>query len=100
MTLDDWVPWWRQQGEDGLRRVLMESWDPIGVADVPDAADEYDSYVPAVGAKLKAEASVEEIARYLSFVRTRLMSLPPNPAADRRAADCALTWYVAATDTL
>jgi hypothetical protein len=25
--------------------VLMREWDPIGVADVPEAQDEYDSYI-------------------------------------------------------
>jgi len=28
-----------------IRRVLMEAWDPIGVSDIPEAADEYDSYI-------------------------------------------------------
>jgi len=26
-----------------IRAILMADWDPIGVNDVPDAADEYDS---------------------------------------------------------
>jgi hypothetical protein len=28
--------------ETKIRPVLMEDWDPIGVSDVPEAADEYD----------------------------------------------------------
>jgi hypothetical protein len=28
-----------------IRSVLMDDWDPIGVQGVPEAADEYDSYV-------------------------------------------------------
>jgi hypothetical protein len=28
-----------------IRRVLMEHWDPIGVAGIPEAADEYDGYI-------------------------------------------------------
>jgi len=31
-----------------IRRVLMEEWDAIGVSDIPEAADEYDSYVGEV----------------------------------------------------
>ena len=28
-----------------IRAALMQHWDPIGVADIPEAADEYDSYL-------------------------------------------------------
>ncbi len=28
-----------------IRAVLMREWDPIGVADFPQAADEYESYI-------------------------------------------------------
>jgi hypothetical protein len=28
---------------DQVRDILRTAWDPIGVADVPEAADEYDS---------------------------------------------------------
>ena len=30
---------------DGIRRILLNDWDPIGVADIAEAQDEYDSYV-------------------------------------------------------
>jgi hypothetical protein len=28
-----------------IRHVLMDVWDPIGVKDIPQASDEYDSYL-------------------------------------------------------
>ena len=31
-----------------IRAVLMAEWDPIGVSDIPEAADEYDSYIGGV----------------------------------------------------
>jgi hypothetical protein len=31
-----------------IRRVLMERWDPIGVNGIPEAQDEYDSYIGGV----------------------------------------------------
>ena len=31
-----------------IRGVLMAEWDPIGVSDIPEAADEYDSYIGGV----------------------------------------------------
>lgn len=42
--LDAWNRWWRRRGEPGLRALLTTLWDPIGVAGVPEAKDEYDSY--------------------------------------------------------
>jgi hypothetical protein len=93
MSLDPWSTWWRTDGEDGLRRVLMESWDPIGIADQPAAADEYDSYVLALGGKLRAGATLEEIANYLSRIRGEQMGLLSHAAADLAAAKAVLRWY-------
>lgn len=40
----------------------MDQWDPIGVKDEPNAADEYDGYLGDILLLLKHNASVEEIA--------------------------------------
>ncbi len=32
--------------QSAIRKILMEEWDPIGVSDIPEAQDEYDSYIP------------------------------------------------------
>jgi hypothetical protein len=37
-------------GARGLRRVLMDEWDPIGVAHSVEAQDEYDTYLGISGA--------------------------------------------------
>ncbi|HEY1756822.1 MAG TPA: hypothetical protein VGG72_15730 [Bryobacteraceae bacterium] len=29
-----------------IKTALLKEWDPIGVGEVPEAQDEYDSYVP------------------------------------------------------
>jgi hypothetical protein len=34
--------------QESIRLVLLRDWDPIGVQDVPEAQDEYDSYVGGV----------------------------------------------------
>ena len=86
MTSDPWSLWWRRSGEAGLRKVLLNDWDPIGVDDVPEAADEYDSYLPQVAGRLRSGASVNEIASYLSHVRRDWMSLLSDGEADREAA--------------
>ena len=49
-----------------VREILMREWDPIGVADIPEAADEYDSYVGEVYVMLMdRRATQEQIAAYL-----------------------------------
>ena len=30
---------------DAIRRILLHDWDPIGVAEVVEAQDEYDGYI-------------------------------------------------------
>lgn len=48
-----------------IRRILMAEWDPIGVGDVPEAADEYDSYIGGVYKLLELGASQDDIGNYL-----------------------------------
>ena len=93
MSTDPWITWWRTDGEQGLGRVLMESYNQIGVADQPAAADEFDSYVPALGSMLKAGATPEEIASYLSRIRRDRTGLFSHAEADLAAARSVLKWY-------
>jgi hypothetical protein len=70
----------------------MSEWDPIGVNDTPEAADEYDDYIGPVLDLLNAKASSEQVAGYLREVETQRMSLtdaqgePLLPAEKRDAA--------------
>lgn len=73
-----------------LRRVLMDSWDPIGVRAVPEARDEYDAYVGRVYVMLMDQAaSAEEIAGWLYAVATGHMGLPPSPRLEERGRNAA-----------
>lgn len=58
-----------------IRRVLMSKWDPIGVNDIPEAADEYDSYIGDVFDLLRRNATDDEISEYLIWVETERMGL-------------------------
>ena len=79
-----------------IRRVLMSKWDPIGVADEPMAADEYDSYIGDVFELLKSNASSSRIGNYLREIETVRMGLidaqgqPLVPADHRKEAVAAL----------
>jgi hypothetical protein len=48
--------------------VLHYIWDPIGVAGIPQARDEYDSYVPQVVGRVRSSATPEEIASHLNRI--------------------------------
>ena len=75
----------KRRGGAGVRRLLMEKWDPIGVAGVPEAADEYDTYVGQVGRRLREGATAEEIAAYLTyFARSGWVSVPRRAPAKRK----------------
>ena len=70
--------------QDEIRAVLLQEWDPIGVKDVPEAADEYDGYIAGISALLRAGATDEQIAHHLSEIETKEMGL--RPAAQRSYA--------------
>jgi hypothetical protein len=73
MELAQYHQWWKHQGGQELRRLLLEHWDPIGVKDAPEAASEYDGYRAGVMQLLRSGASAEEIAEHLSQVEQERM---------------------------
>jgi hypothetical protein len=58
-----------------IKRIFLLEWDPIGVSDVPEAADEYDSCAFQVFTKLHQGASAASIAEYLRWVENDHMGL-------------------------
>jgi hypothetical protein len=52
-----------------IQQALLEEWDPIGVNEFPEARDEYDGYVGPVLELVLRHSSVEEIFKYLWWVR-------------------------------
>jgi len=53
-----------------IRRVFLEEWDPIGVADEPLAQDECDSYLGGTYDLLERDVPEAEIASRLYFIET------------------------------
>jgi hypothetical protein len=72
--------------------VLHYIWDPIGVRDVPQARDEYHSYLPQVFRMLREGQSAESIAGYLGKVTTETMGLSGKAEADLSAAAILISW--------
>ena len=75
-----------------IRAILMAKWDPIGVNEVAEAADEYDSYIGGVYELLERGASEESIRAYLREIEIRSMEMvnaarePLLPEGTRNAA--------------
>lgn len=61
--------------QESIREILWRDWDPIGVNDVPEASDEYDSYVGGVYRLLASRCSAEELIDHLFVIETQTMGL-------------------------
>ena len=79
--------------EEALRlrtdEVLHYLWDPIGIADCPQARDEYRAYLPEVFGMLISGKSEEEIAAYLVLVEDDRIGLTVTDSRKANAAHVA-----------
>jgi len=73
-----------------IRELLLREWDPIGVADVPEARSEYDAYAPRVYGLLARGAPAEEVAAYLAALDFGLAPVPSEHLRKVAEALCAL----------
>jgi len=71
----------------------MREWDPIGVAGIPEARDEYDSYLGLVADRLRTGAHGEVIAALLESIRCEWMEQQAEHAKDVQVADAIGKWY-------
>ena len=72
--------------------ILHYVWDPIGVAGLPQARDEYDSYVAQVFSLVRSGASEPEIAAFLAKIAADLMGLDQTQRCSARAASVLVDW--------
>jgi len=61
---------------DAIGEVLMQHWDPIGLADVPEARREYDGYIAPVYRILVGSRSEQELIEFLSQTASEIMGEP------------------------
>lgn len=66
-----------------IKRLLLIEWDPIGVKEIAEAQDEYDSYVPTIYKMLIERKSRHEIFEYLWWLETEHIGL----IGDRQATE-------------
>ena len=55
--------------------ILHYIWDPLGVRGVPQARDEYDSYLPKIFQLVRDETSADIIAQHLTDIVVNRMGL-------------------------
>jgi len=67
-----------------VRTVLLKEWDPLGVGDNPNLADEYDAYIPGILHLLEDHRTVGELERHLLGIEAK-WELTPDATASRAA---------------
>jgi hypothetical protein len=93
MELADYHQWWKHQGGQELRRLLMDQWDPIGVNGAPEAADEYDGYRGGVLQLLRDGASAAAVATHLARVERERMGFETTPERLQPVAEQLVRWH-------
>jgi hypothetical protein len=64
-----------------IRRVLLQTWDPLGIRGEPNAQDEYDTYSGGVCELLVSGATDDEISNHLWQIIKDRMGLDPARGA-------------------
>ena len=78
--------------------ILHYMWDPIGVAGIAQARDEYQSYLPQVFQLVLKNEPKEQIAAYLLDIEENRMGLSPNKEAAMEIAEVLLNTKEAIID--
>jgi hypothetical protein len=73
--------------QGAIPEVPLREWDPIGVADIPEAADEYDSYISQVHALLFRREPLYKLVDFLWWAETEHMGLAGNRRRSEQVAE-------------
>lgn len=99
---DRWDPG-NPENRERTRRLQREmrahllSWDPIGVADAPQAQDEYDSYISPLLHMLHRGESVDAIVSWLTNLVEHRIAVRSHPDRERQFAQTLTEWWAATT---
>ena len=72
---------------EAIRVILLQDWDPIGVSHIPEAQDEYDSYVNEVYGLLIRREPRHRLVDFLWWVETQHMGLRGSRQRTEQVAD-------------
>ena len=75
-----------------ISEVLHYIWDPIGVAGIPEARDEYDGYVNDILSLLRSDATDAAIVDFLVEIETNGMGIERPRSNSVEAVALLLRW--------
>ena len=61
-----------------VRAILLNDWDPIGVAGIRESADEYDGYVADIAQMVEAGSAVSALCKHLMMIEVERIGLSGN----------------------
>ena len=67
-----------------VNEVVHYLWDPIGVREVPEARNEYDSYSGIIFRKLVERTEKEKIKEYMISIQSETMGMEVGPAEENQ----------------
>jgi hypothetical protein len=74
--------------QESIHDILLRDWDPIGINDVSEAQDEYDSYIGGVYRLVASHYSIDQLVDYLATIESQTMGLDvPNRERLTRVAN-------------
>lgn len=69
------------------------AWDPIGVAELPNTADEYDCLLNPVMHQLQAGVSAAQLSDWLCRELVEHFDLTPDPSRELTVASGMCSWW-------
>jgi hypothetical protein len=74
-----------------IDEVVHYLWDPIGIAWLPEARDEYKGYIPEIFVRTKS-GQISEILAYMEWMVVERMGMDFNNSKALEIADILLQW--------
>jgi hypothetical protein len=71
--------------QNAIREILLREWDPIGISYIPQAQDEYDSYIPHIYSQIIHNESEQALYDNLRDIEVVRMGLYGDPEQTHKA---------------
>lgn len=84
--MKDWISLSQSSFMDAIEALLCEIWDPVGLADVAAARDEYQAYAAVIAGMVARGASPDALVEALLRFERDEMGLPGDEVRAERVA--------------
>lgn len=71
---------------DQIRQILLRYWDPLGVGDNPNLADEYDAYLSAIYKILNSHGTSDQLMVHLQNIEENSLGMAGPETARKLTA--------------